>query len=193
MAWRFDKMVIRGEIDNTVRGSVTGTLWLLGREQPMSLHLVGDAWPDLAGCKLTFENPNPLPQPQYDDGLAMIQTGSVGDITASQKLKKLLVPEEVWMKALEERRFHEVPWVLSNSLYLEWFSDRNGRIVIQTTDYVLHVSERQWELDEDEQAAQQAINEENMRAFMEDAARALGGEDLADAAEDEEDEGQKPQ
>jgi hypothetical protein len=190
MAWRFDKMVIRGEIDNTVRGSVTGTLWLLGREQPMTLDLVGDAWPDLAGCKLTFENPNPMPQPQYDEGLAMIQTGSVGDITASQKLKKLLVPEEVWMKALEERRFHEVPWVLSNSLYLEWFSDRNGRIVIQTTDYVLHVSERQWELDEDEQAAQQAINEENMRTFMEDAARALGGEDLADEAKDE--DGPKP-
>jgi hypothetical protein len=165
MAWRFDKMVIRGEIDNTVRGSVTGTLWLLGREQPMTLDLVGDAWPDLAGCKLTFENPNPMPQPQYDEGLAMIQTGSVGDITASQKLKKLLVPEEVWMKALEERRFHEVPWVL-------------------------HVSERQWELDEDEQAAQQAINEENMRTFMEDAARALGGEDLADEAKDE--DGPKP-
>jgi hypothetical protein len=185
MAWRFDKMVIRGEIDNTVRGSVTGTLWLLGREQPMTLDLVGDAWPDLAGCKLTFENPNPMPQPQYDEGLAMIQTGSVGDITASQKLKKLLVPEEVWMKALEERRFHEVPWVLSNSLYLEWFSDRNGRIVIQTTDYVLHVSEHQWELDADEQAAQQAINEENMRTFMEDAARALSGEDLADEPKDE--------
>ncbi len=178
-------MVIRGEIDNTVRGSVTGTLWLLGREQPMTLDLVGDAWPDLAGCKLTFENPNPVPQPQYDDGLGMIQTGSVGDITASQKLKKLLVPEEAWMKALEERRFHEVPWVHSNSLYLEWFSDRNGRIVIQTTDYVLKVSEHEWELDVDEQAAQQAINAQNMNAFMEDAARALGGEDLADEDEDE--------
>ena len=188
MAWRFDKMVIRGEIDNTVRGSVTGTLWLLGREQPMTLDLVGDTWPDLAGCKLTFENPNPVPQPQYDEGLAMIQTGSVGDITASQKLKKLLVPEEVWMKALEEKRFHEVPWVLSNSLYLEWFSDRNGRIVIQTTDYVLTVSERHWEPDADEQAAQQAINEENMRAYMEEASRALSGEDLSDEIEDVDEE-----
>lgn len=185
-------MVIRGKIDNTVRGSVTGTLWLLGREQPMTLDLVGDAWPDLAGCKLTFENPNPVPQPQYDEGLAMIQTGSVGDITASQKLKKLLVPEEVWMKALEERRFHEVPCMLSNSLYLEWFSDRNGRVVIQTTDYVLTTSERQWEADADEQSAQQAINEENMRAFMEDAARALGDQDPAGEAEDVGDDDSKP-
>lgn len=187
MAWRFDKMVIRGEIDNTVRGSVTGTLWLLGCEQPMTLDLVGDAWPDLAGCKLTFENPSPIPQSQYDEGLSMIQTGSVGDITASQKLKKLLVPEEVWMKALEEKRFHEVPWVLSNSLYLEWFSDRNGRVVIQTTDYVLNVSERHWEPDADEHAAQQALNEESMRSFMEAAAGALENEEqMGEADEDDE-------
>jgi hypothetical protein len=192
MAWRFEKMVIRGEIDNTVRGSVTGTLWLLGREQPMVLDLDGDAWPDLAGCKLSFENPNPIPQTQYDEGLSMIQTGSVGDITASQKLKKLLVPEEEWLKALEEKRFHEVPWVLSNSLYLEWFSNSNGRIVIQTTDYVLTISERQWEPDEHEQAAQAAINEENMRAYMEDLGRAFSGEDQADASEGDDDEGQKP-
>lgn len=192
MAWRFDKMVIRGEIDNTVRGCVTGKLWLLGREQPMTLDLDGDAWPDLAGCKLTFENPNPAPQPQYDEGLAMIQTGSVGDITASMKLKKLLVPEEVWMQAMKEKRFHEVPWVLSNSLYLEWFSNSNGRIVIQTTDYVLTVSERQWEADADDQAAQQAINEENMRAFMEDTARALGSVDLNEEREGDDDD-PKPQ
>jgi hypothetical protein len=154
----------------------------------MTLDLDGDAWPDLAGCKLTFENSNPVPQPQYDEGLAMIQTGSVGDITASMKLKKLLVPEEVWMQAMKEKRFHEMPWVLSNSLYLEWFSDRNGRIVIQTTDYVLTVSERLWEADADDQAAQQAINEENMRAFMEDAARALGGSDLDKKREEDDDD-----
>lgn len=174
MAWRFDKCIINGEIDNTVHGRVTGKLWLLGREEPMILDLVGDAWPDLAGCKLTFVNPNPVPQPQYDDGLSMLQTGSVGDITASMKLKKLLVPEEEWMKAIKEKRFQEVPWVLSCSLYLEWLSDRNGRVVIQTTDYTLEVSERQWAADEDDQAAQQAINDENMRACMEDLGRALG-------------------
>jgi hypothetical protein len=177
MAWRFDKCVIHGEIDNTVRGRVTGKLWLLGREEPMILDLSGDAWPDLAGCKLTFVNTNPVPQPQYDEGLSLMQTGSVGDITASMKLKKLLVPEEEWMQAIKEKRFHEVPWVLSSSLYLEWFSDRNGRVVIQTTDYKLEVSERQWEPDADEHAAQQAINDENMRAYMEDLGRALGGQE----------------
>lgn len=185
MAWRFDKCVVNGEIDNTVRGRVTGRLWLLGREEPMILDLTGDAWPDLAGCRLTFVNTHPVPQPQYDEGLSMVQTGSVGDITASLKLKKLLVPEEEWMKAIEERRFHEVPWVLSSSLYLEWFSDRNGRVVIQTTDYKLEVSGRHWEADEDDQAAQQAINDENMRAYMENLGHAFGGQDAEPLDEDE--------
>lgn len=187
MAWRFDKCVTHGEIDNTVQGRVTGKLWLLGREQPMILDLAGDAWPDLAGCRLTFVNPNPLSQPQYDEGLSMHQTGSVGDITASMKLKKLLVPEEEWMKALEEKRFHEVPWVLSNSLYLEWFSDRNGRVVIQTTDYKLEVSDRCWEADENDQAAQQAINDENMRAYMEDLGRMFNEEPPEAEDEDQDD------
>lgn len=172
-----------GEIDNTVRGRVTGKLWLLGREEPMVLDLVGDAWPDLAGCRLTFVNTRPQPQPQYDQGLSMHQTGSVSDITASQKLKRLLVPEEEWMKALEEKRFHEVPWELSNSLYLEWFSDRNGRVVIQTTGYELTLSERHWEADADEQAAQQAINEQNMRAYLEEMGRALGAQEEPGDAE----------
>ncbi len=185
MAWRFDKCVTHGEIDHTVQGRVTGKLWLLGREQPMILDLVGDAWPDLAGCQLTFVNPHPVPQPQYDEGLSMHQTGSVGDIRASMKLKKLLVPEEEWMKALEEKRFHEVPWVLSNSLYLEWFSDRNGRAVIQTTDYKLEVSDRCWEADDNDQAAQQAINDENMRAYMEDLGRMFNEEPPEAEAEDE--------
>jgi hypothetical protein len=172
--------VIRGEIDNTERGRVTGTIWLLGRDQPMTLDLAGDAWPDLAGCKMTFVNTNPLPQPEYDEGLRMRQTGSAGDITASQKLKKLLVPEGGWMKAIEERRFHEIPWVLSNSLYLEWYSDSNGRVVIQSTDYEITVSEKKWEADPDEQAAQQAINEANMRTYMEDLARAVEQQDAPD-------------
>lgn len=185
MAWRPQKCVIRGELDNTERGRVTGTLWLLGRDKPVILDLVGDAWPDLAGCKVTFVNTNPQPQPEYDEGFSLNQTGSVGDITASQKLKKLLVPEEVWMQAMREKRFHEIPWVLSNSVYFEWFSDRNGRVVIQSTDYEITVSERQWEADPDEQAAQQAINEENMRAYMEEMAKALAARQDREPPEDE--------
>jgi hypothetical protein len=176
MAWRFHQCITHGEIDNTERGRVTGKLWLIGREEPVILDLDGDAWPDLAGSKLTFVNTCPQLQPEKIAGLSMRQTGSVGDMTASQKRKKLLVPEEVWMKAIEERRFHEIPWVLANSLYLEWFSGSNGRVVIQTCDYTLTISEKHWQPDEHEQAAQAAINEDNMRAYMEELGRAMGGD-----------------
>lgn len=175
MAWRFHQCITHGEIDNTERGRVTGKLWLIGREEPVILDLDGDAWPDLAGSKLTFVNTCPQSKPEKMEGLSMLQTGSVGDMTASQKRKKLLVPEEVWMKAIEERRFHEIPWVLANSLYLEWFSGSNGRVVIQTCDYNLTISEKHWQPDEHEQAAQAAINEDNMRAYMEELERAMGG------------------
>lgn len=174
MAWRPDKCIVRGEIDNTVKGRVTGSIWLLGREQPMILNLNGDAWPDVAGTKLTFVNTNPMPQPEYDEGLRLNQTGSVGDITASQKVKKFTVPDEVWLKAYEERRMHEIPWEMKNTLYLEWFSDFNGRVVVQTTEYEISISERHWELDPDELAAQQALNEAEMQAYMEQLGDALG-------------------
>ena len=180
MAWRFDKCIVRGEIDNTVKGRVTGQIWLLGREEPMTLDLSGDAWPDVAGSKLSFVNPNPEAQPEYDQGLRLHQTGSVGDITASQRVKKLLVPEEEWKKALREERFHEIPWVWANALYLEWFSDYNGRVVIQTTEYEITTSERLWVLDEDEHAAQQAINAADMDAYMEKLGDALSQEDFED-------------
>ncbi|MDB6003485.1 MAG: hypothetical protein JWR15_472 [Prosthecobacter sp.] len=173
MAWRPDKCIVRGEIDNTVKGRVTGSIWLLGREEPMILDLSGDAWPDVAGTKLTFVNPNPVPQPEYDNGLRLEQRGAVGDITASQKVKQFTVPEEEWKKALREERLHEVPWEMKNALYLEWYSDFNGRIVVQTTGYEITISERHWEIDPDEQAAQQALNEAEMQSYMEQLGKAL--------------------
>lgn len=173
MAWRPDKCIVRGEIDNTVKGRVTGKIWLLGREEPMVLDLNGDGWPDVAGTKLTFVNPNPVAQPEYDDGLRMNQTGAVGDITASQKVKQFTVPDEVWLKAYEERRMHEIPWEMKNALYLEWFSDFNGRIVVQATGYEITISEKHWEIDPDEQAAQQALNEAEMQSYMEKMGDAL--------------------
>ena len=173
MAWRPDKCIIRGEIDNTVKGRVTGSIWLLGHEQPMILDLNGDAWPDVAGTKLTFVNPSPVEQPDYADGLRLNQTGAVGDITASQKVKRFAVPDEEWKQALREERLHEVPWEMKNALYLEWFSDFNGRVVVQTTEYMITISERQWELDPDEQAAQQALIEVEMQSYMEQLGNAL--------------------
>ncbi len=56
MAFRIHQSVLRGEIDNRVRGVVCGKLWVEGRAEPIVLELAGNAHPDLAGCLLTFKN-----------------------------------------------------------------------------------------------------------------------------------------
>lgn len=81
MAWRIDEQVIRGEIDNRVRGR----LWLVGRKEPLELELAGDCWRDLAGRCLEFVNPGP--KNRASDTLTTDQKGVVGDITASRKVK----------------------------------------------------------------------------------------------------------
>src|SRR5205814_5115488 len=83
MAWRFHENIVRGELDNTVRGRVTGRIWLSGIADAMTLDLRGDCAPDLAGCTLAFDNPKPVPF--TGEPPALEQRGWVGDITASRK------------------------------------------------------------------------------------------------------------
>jgi hypothetical protein len=59
MAFRLQDCIVRGEIDNRVKGLVRGQIWVAGRAEPVLLELKGNAWPDLAGCLLTFTNPKP--------------------------------------------------------------------------------------------------------------------------------------
>ena len=61
MFWRYHENILRGELDNTVRGRVTGRIWLAGIAEPLVLELRGDCAPDVAGCVLTFESPAPVP------------------------------------------------------------------------------------------------------------------------------------
>jgi hypothetical protein len=167
MAWRIDTAVVKGELDNSERGRVHGRLWLLGRDQPLVLDLEGDPWRDLAGMKLTFSNPDPQPQ-EAAAQLQADQRGSVGDITASRKVKFFNVPDEEWQEALREDRLQDIPIQWKNSLYLEWFSFTQGRCVIESADFELAiVSGPEWEMDEDEEAAQRLANLQAMRSFLE--------------------------
>lgn len=133
MAWRLHDQVIRGEIDNRTRGRVTGRIWLAGREEPLDLELAGDAWRDLAGSRLLFRNPNP--QPGRIEGLATRQSGLVGDMTASRKVRVPAVNVAEMMRLASAGL--EYPWHQGNSLHLEWFSTANGRLVIESSGYEL--------------------------------------------------------
>ena len=163
MAWRVDEAVEHGLIDNSVEGLTTGKIWLAGRDEPLMLSLNGDCWRDLAGPVLEFENPNPRVCPEASE-LDTEQTGIIGDITASRKARVPELSEEEMDDC--ERRGEEIPFQWSNVLYIEWFSEINGRVLIEAADYHLKVSASEWQMDEDQEEAQKLANLSAMRDFL---------------------------
>jgi len=163
MAWRIEEAVEHGFIDNTIEGQTTGKIWLKGRDEPLILSLNGDCLRDLAGTLLEFENPNPMADSQLSE-LDTEQIGIVGDVTASRKAR---IPE-ISVEEMDqyEEQGKEIPFRWGNVLYLEWFSEINGRILIETADFILKSSPHQWEMDEDQEEAQKLANLSAMRDFM---------------------------
>ncbi|MBC7979905.1 MAG: hypothetical protein H7Y36_05020 [Armatimonadetes bacterium] len=163
MAWRLDEAVEHGLIDNTVEGTTTGKIWLCGRDEPLILSLEGDCWRDVAGTVLEFENPNPQRTPEIA-GLDTDQSGIVGDVTASRKAKVPSLTDEQ-MEELD-RQGREIPFQWRNILYLEWFSEINGRVLIEAAGYKMEVSNQHWKMDSDAEQAQKLANLNAMRDFM---------------------------
>ncbi len=189
MAWRIHDSVIRGEIDNRVKGIVRGKIWVEGRAEPVILELKGNAWPDLAGCLLTFTNPlKRIPHPHIGT-LNPIQRGSIGDLTASRKVRVFDIPmPEAYLMC---KRGEKPPEHMANSLYLEWFSEQNGRVVIESTDYKLNISAPEWRLtpEEDAERAKQAAvgMDDFMRKLTEAIERHQRGQKDPEAEWDEHD------
>jgi hypothetical protein len=144
MAWRIQDSVIRGEIDNRVKGRVRGKLWLDGLDEPVILDLEGNACPDLAGCRLKLKNPaKTLPmrkQPKFNP----LQRGKIGNLSASQKVRVFTIPDEEAFAMID--RGEKPPEHTANALYLEWFSEANGRVVIESANFELTISAPEWRL-----------------------------------------------
>jgi len=171
MAFRIHDSVVRGEIDNRVKDIVRGKIWVVGRRKPVVLELKGNAWPDLAGCLLKFKNPLKRVPHHSLDSLKPEQTGQIGDIPASRKVRvmEIPMPEAYLMK----KRGEPVPEHMANCLYVEWFSVQNGRVVIESTDYELEISAPEWRLtpEEDEERARLAAS--GMSWFMQKLTEAI--------------------
>ncbi len=146
MAWRIHENVARGEIDNRTRGRVTGRVWIEGVARPIELDLTGDCHPDLAGCLLRFENPKPVPM--TTPPLALRQRGTAGDITAARKVRVFDIPIEEAFALL--KKGGKPPEHLASAIYVEWFSELSGRVVIESADYEIEVSEPVWRFSADE-------------------------------------------
>jgi len=171
MAFRIHDSVVRGEIDNRIKGIVRGKIWVAGRADPVTLELTGNACPDLAGCRLTFANSKKLMPHHGLDSLNSIQRGKIGDLTASRKVRVFNIPtKEAYLMC---KRGEKPPEHMANCLYLEWFSEYNGRVVIESADYALEISAPEWRLtpEEDQQRVQDAAN--GMNWFMQKLTEAI--------------------
>jgi hypothetical protein len=93
---------------------------------------------------------------QHLDSLHPEQQGSIGDLTASRKVRVYDIPLHDALEMIRKKQ--KPPEHMANCLYLEWFSERNGRVVIESADYQLTISPPEWRLtpEEDEQRARQA-------------------------------------
>ena len=164
MAWRIHDSVQRGEVDNRERGFVRGRIWLRGMAEPVVLELEGNACPDLAGCLLAFENPGETIPMRTDARMNLLQRGTIGDLTASRKVRVFDMPiEEAYMR---KKQGLPVPEHMANSLYLEWFSDANGRVVIESADYRLTISPPAWQLSPGEEEQRQKTAAEGFAGFL---------------------------
>lgn len=149
--------MVRGELDNRVRGLVRGRLWFHGAAEPFTVELTGNAAPDFAGCLLEFENldsTHPLPR---DVKLAPPLTGVAGELTASRRVRLAEYDEQGRPKPTDR-------W--GNAVYLEWFSPALGRVVIESADFCVRVSAPEWALTPEEDVARREAAEQAFLGFL---------------------------
>lgn len=182
MAWRPGRLVMAGELDNTHIGWTIGWLELEGFDERLQLKLLGNCHPDLAGWKFRIKRVLPEPGTDLDgdedsdySGISFDQSGHVGDITADQVLKHFEIGNDELIQRL--RAGEHPPFTWRKCLYLEWFSNRNGRIVIQSTRLeVERIGERAFELTDEQYHQQRHSNQQEMDYFMSQLGDTLNGQ-----------------
>lgn len=112
MAFRPTEYLICGELDNTVQGKVTGWMRFVGIKGKVAFDLEGNFHRDIRGAKIRLiggATDSEQDAEGYMQGFAPHQTGKVGDITAG------LPPADY----------------ISGLVYVEWYSQLNGRVVLE--------------------------------------------------------------
>lgn len=111
MAWRPHNYLLEGRLDNSRLGKVTGWLKFAGLVDRVTFDLHGNFHRDIRGTAIQLKGTSEAPvndAERYMKGLALRQTGEVGDITAG------LPPQD----------YVDYP-------YIEWYSAENGRVVLE--------------------------------------------------------------
>ena len=113
MAWRPHRYLIEGQLNNTEPRKVTGWMRFLGLPERVTFDLDGDFHRDIRGASIQLSGDaaqaTDLNQArEYIQRFSLHQTGKVGDITAG------LPPQDY-----------------SSYPYVEWYSNENGRVVLE--------------------------------------------------------------
>jgi hypothetical protein len=156
MAFRVtEESVVRGSVDNREKG-VTTVRMEFADGFVTSLRLKGNPYRDLGGRLMAFENPTVDRALVHQDHLLHEGSGLTGDITASRKVRVPLIPIEDFY--LARKRGETPPEEWRNSLYLEWYTLKRGRCVLEATTFTMRIEEAAWEMtdEEDEQAKKDA-------------------------------------
>lgn len=154
MAFRPTHCLIEGELDNTRRGEVTGWMRFTGIEDPVTLKLRGNFHRDIQGAKIRFRGegrPDSSDDAAYMEGFSKSQTGKVGDITAG------LPPTD----------YGDYP-------YIEWYSEENGRVVLELDRNQIEVIGQPVPLEQAIPVSRQEQGE-NLAGFMREVAQCLAG------------------
>jgi len=113
MAWRPNEQFIEGVLDNTVTGKVTGWMRFTGMKEKVVFDLEGNFHRDIRGAKVRLcgngESTNAEASAKYMEAFSKLQKGNVGDMTGG---------------------FEPADYVRGYG-YFEWYSDDNGRVVIE--------------------------------------------------------------
>ena len=113
MAWRPTQYLEAGELDNTNPGKVIGWMKFAGLDEKIKFDLEGNFHRDIRGAKIRFtgdalDEVDKEAAREYMKRISVQQTGKVGDITSG--------------------RF---PADYVDYGYIEWYSEENGRVVIE--------------------------------------------------------------
>jgi hypothetical protein len=145
--------LIEGELDNSVLGKVTGWIRFVGMDEAVKLDLVGDFHRDIRGTKVRLHNPNPAERggsEKYLEGFSTLQNGDVGDMTAG------LPPHDY-----------------GTAPYFEWYSDENGRVVLELDPDQVEILGKPIPACESDSVSREK-QQQNMAAFLGGLAQDLG-------------------
>ncbi len=148
-------LVIRGTIDNTVRGHVALHLWCCGGGEPLHIEMPGNCLQDIAGCRVEFEHKQHLSNETREaDVLALLRAHRgdfiAGDITLSRRV----------------RTGKGSKHCLHNLLSIEFFVEARVRVLIECAQFRFRILPGSWRSGWEEDAVQRLLNREAMHEHV---------------------------